>query len=122
MPRDWIGLDRRIWGPARGFRPSIRKIRKYALTWVLNGLYLQCQKRETKMARKAIKHEITLWAFGREGRSATVLDIVETNRHNAYRFARGFMRNPDVHAIAAVPPGVEPDATYMYALPRETAI
>lgn len=53
---------------------------------------------------KAVQHEITLIAFGRDNGFTVVMDIVETSRKFAPKFARRFYRNADVIEFAAVKP------------------
>lgn len=49
---------------------------------------------------RPVPHEITLLAIGRnEDGTRSILDIVETSNHHAYRFARAWMRDPQVAEI-----------------------
>lgn len=60
------------------------------------------------MARK-VEHEITLIAVGRDAETGkrVIRDIVETSRHFASKFARGWMRDPEVTEIGAGAPGAQ---------------
>jgi hypothetical protein len=68
---------------------------------------------------KKILHEITLIAFTVDGDSGliSICDIVETSKHCAPKFIRGFRRN-DVPFIAAIAPGVPLSAANLKVLHR----
>lgn len=53
-----------------------------------------------------VPHEITLFAFTRDAETGlfSVADIVETSRHFASHFARRWVRNPEIFAMAATAP------------------
>lgn len=59
------------------------------------------------MARK-VEHEITLVALTRhEDGSKSIVDIVETSNHFASHFARGWLRDRNVTAIATRRPDTQ---------------
>lgn len=61
--------------------------------------------RRNRTTATKVSHEITLYALmrWRDG-TLSLLDIVETSRHHASSFARRWMRDPQVDAIAATAP------------------
>ncbi len=52
-----------------------------------------------------VPHEITLVARGRSAAGYVIVDVVETSYKNASFFARKWMRDLEINAIAAVKPG-----------------
>ena len=65
------------------------------------GLY---SKRRRKGCE--VKHEVTLIAFTDNGDGTeSVMDIVETSNHYAYKFAGRYLRDPQVSRFEAFAPG-----------------
>lgn len=59
------------------------------------------------MAHRNVPHEITLFAFVRDGAGLySITDIIETSFHHASSFARRWYRDADIVEMAAMSPGV----------------
>jgi len=55
--------------------------------------------------RRKVPHQITLIAFSKDRDGSRVIaDIVETSRHHAPFFMRGYLRNAEISHVAAVAP------------------
>lgn len=70
---------------------------------------------------RPIQHEITLlaWATDMDGKTS-ILDIVETSYHHAYRFARAWVRpGCEVTHISAFRPGTPIETVERRAIRRE---
>lgn len=60
---------------------------------------------QSKRAARKIPYQIRFLAFQtHEDGSRSLYDVVETSFRNAPRFARGFMRNPEVSSFMACAP------------------
>lgn len=53
-----------------------------------------------------VPHEITLIAMIRDGEGQSVADIVETSNRNAPKFARAWLKDPQIASIGTARPGV----------------
>lgn len=69
--------------------------------------------------RCKVPHEITLIALVRNEHGATsIADIVETSNRHASKFARAWMRDPLVSAIATMRPGMKSTGWHQHDLAR----
>ena len=52
---------------------------------------------------KRVSHELTLIAWIEDGGAFSITDIVETSRHHAPSFVRGYIKKGDITHLSAVP-------------------
>jgi hypothetical protein len=64
------------------------------------------------MTKFAYEIRLVSWTKNDDG-SLSVMDIVETSRHFAYSFVRGYLRNPDICAFGAAKPDTSLDQIRM---------